>query len=297
MKKIAAYVLAIALLSSCNEEEATVNNIQDNEQYQSILSSVPTHYDYGDLANELDNGNLIGIIELIRTDNDYIQVYGDQTTYLIEEIRSINAVNTYAYGSFWDSQVNPLSLGSNIMINARPINEYEIGQYDGEEDFDFEFGSGYNVFKIDSSNVINEFIDSLQFSSPIVINGLSNGTDTIDISDGMSITWTGNPINQSNRIMIDFDASYYPNDYQETDSSFIGFAPTLYENTNSFIIGGPYQNTSNIWPDFMLANLTKDIYYDIIITGFENHYLTTSTGKDILVVMVSESRRTVFVTE
>lgn len=282
------FALMAVIFASCDDNSVT------DENPRTGLPIISSYISIEYIENELDNGNLIGYIELLRIDDKGLQVYGDNNLYNITEIRESVYLSEYAEGTFWDQNLDLISLGPNIMINARPINEYQTGLYDDQGEMDI-YPNAQNKFSIDSNSAIDFLIDSAYVGDVIEIMGVGVG-DTIDISDGYTFNWTGNPNNLNNKVRIELEAAYYPTDYQITDSSFIGLSNLIIDNNNSFKIGGQADSTEDSdLPAPVLKNLVKDMYYHFEVTGFEPHYIPTSSGKDILVVVVSVSKRTVFI--
>jgi len=138
------------------------------------------------------------------------------------------------------------------------------------------FGSGYNYIAIDSNTAFNNINDSLAFSEPIRMIGITRD-DVISNTDSLVINWTG--ASAANIVKVELSINNSIKDSEKDDVTDL----VLYiNNAGSF----------KFLPTDLLL-FEAGVYVDIVVSAIEVQYLTVSSGKSIAVLGISSHRITI----
>lgn len=278
MKYIALQIIAflIVLLAGCNDKTTGPDKNKIPPVYYN-----GNYYSIEELINSYNNGNLIGIILLIKEKrNDMVMNYFDGDWHEM----TFDGYETDAYAGMFKQDYSPLDDVS-IVINATTLKQYSPGAYklfDPYSPMDIYFGGTQNKFLIDSINGFPTVLDSISFPNELVISNF-NRYDTISKSNAFDILWTGG--NSNSRIEIDFSKNFTLLDTITQDDTGVGFKIFL-DNSLGYT-----------FPGLFLRNTCELIgKYDLKVTCYTPVYKTLSNGKQILFIGVSSHRITLNLT-
>lgn len=268
-------LLSMFLIQCTDEVSPTKHSIPSQYLYSG------NYYTYDDLINQYNNGNLTGVIQLIKTKRNDV-VVTEENGQRIENL--FDGYVTRAHGGMFNSDYSPLNVIS-IVINATSLKQYAPGAYEDADpysDIDIYFGSTPNKILIDSIDTFPFVKDSIYFPSEILITNVSR-FDTVKKSNDFDITWTGGDNNSF--IELDFSKNCTFWDTLTTDK-FTGVSQII-DNVGSYTL--PYRLLQN--------TLQLNGKYDLSVTAYTPKYITLSNGKQILFIGVSRHTVTVEVVD
>ncbi|MCX7735506.1 MAG: hypothetical protein N2319_02220 [Candidatus Kapabacteria bacterium] len=273
---ILTIILSVILFTACSDKSTGPNKNQIPSIYYN-----GSYYSIEELINTYNNGNLTGIIMLIKNKrNDMVMNFFDGEWHEM----TFDGYETDAYAGMFKQDYSPLDVVS-IVINATTLKQYTPGAYkvfDPYSPIDIFFGGNQNKYLIDSVNGFPSVIDSVSFPDEIVITNL-NRYDTVSKSNDFEILWTGGGSNS--KIEIDFSKNFTLLDSITHDNTGIGFRIIL-DNSLGYT-----------FPSLFLRNTCELTgKYDLKVTCYTPVYKTLSNGKQILFIGVSSHRITLNLT-
>jgi len=268
--KLIIYVITISVVlvfTSCKNETTG----PDKNKIPPIYYN-GNYYSIEELISSYNNGNLTGIILLIKEKrNDMVMNYFDGDWHEM----TFDGYETDAYAGMFKQDYSPLDVVS-IVINATTLKQYSPGAYklfDPYSPMDIYFGGAQNKFLIDSINGFPFVLDSVSFPNELIISNL-NRYDTISKSNDFDILWTGG--NSNSKIEIYFRKNSTLLDTITKDGTGLGFRQFI-DNSQGYT-----------YPSLFLRNTCELTgKYDLTVTCYTPEYKTLSNGKQILFLGIS----------
>lgn len=261
-------LLAMIFITSCKDEESTSPNSSD---VFGLLGS-SDYFTLQELVDDWDNGNLNGVIFIKKENN---KIYEIITHNGIVDSSNYEGVEYSAKAGLFNSSYKGLDV-NDFVINAYDMERYSKGKYGNTKPYEFStrFGLGINKIEIDSNNLFNKLLDSVQFGQAVQISNFTRG-DTMSKSLGYTLNWSGSPSATKAFVSISHTNSFDPTIYPDTVTSGLSW----YQNNIGSVDLTPY-----------LYNITFPGTYDLTVTLFEPHYINLSNSKQILVIGESTHR-------